>query len=212
MTTQMLSAASAFAERDFEIGNTHFRVHKLLPMRGFQVLEMIRSALGGKLASVLSDTDSGVATVIVGAALSLPPEAVERISAALYERVEFARPGSDYMALTPATQPMAFEDIEPVQIYELLIRCLAVNFTASWDAILSRIREIRPVESSPAEYRNVEPFFGVLLEERIVNLPDLKRYDDEGEPLVSLADCCDLHEVLMRRAENERLAHERAQG
>ena len=57
---------------------------------------------------------------------------------------------------------------------------------------------------------NLEPFFGVLLEEGKVTPKQLREYDRDGEPYVTLEDCCDWHEALMRRAENEHRMYEKA--
>ena len=40
---------------------------------------------------------------------------------------------------------------------------------------------------------------------------DLKKRLPNGDPLIDLADVCDANEVLLRRAENERRARDRAE-
>ena len=37
----------------------------------------------------------------------------------------------------------------------------------------------------------------------MVSLAELRRIEPDGEPTVSLADCYDMHEVLIRKAEND---------
>ena len=87
--------------------------------------------------------------MIASIALSLDPVDIERISNAMYERVEFAS-GGDFMPLNEATQPMAFDGMEPFEIYELVLRCLSVNFFASLDALLSRIQGASRASPSPS--------------------------------------------------------------
>ena len=49
----------------------------------------------------------------------------------------------------------------------------------------------------------------MLVEEGMVrSFSEFRQIEADGEPLHSLKDCCDMHEVLLRKAENRRLAHE----
>ena len=138
-----------FTESEFNIGTTHFKVHKLAPKTGFKVLEMIRTAVGPGLSSL--PVEGGTMSIITNVVFSIPEDAVERISNAMYERVEFSPAGSTGGAMPLlASLEMATEAFEPFEFYELLARCLAVNFTGSWDAILSRIQAPAPNSTQPS--------------------------------------------------------------
>ena len=157
MTTQsrIASALQRFNESEFTLGNRRFRVHKLPTdwwngdkPGSFQVFEMLRTALAGNFPTALAESNEGSGALIIRSLMSIPTETIEKVAAAMYARVEFAPPDSDYLLLTPATRPMAFEEFEPFMVYELIGRCFAVNFTASWDALLSRMAESTPESDS----------------------------------------------------------------
>ena len=104
----------------------------------------------------------------------------------------------------------AFKDLDAVHVYEILVRALAVNFTASWAAIQSRFTSSRP-GYTPVRTRNIDPFFAHPVEAGRIYQPDLYRRREDGEPVVSLKDVCDANEILMVAAENQRRAERDAE-
>ena len=57
-----------------------------------------------------------------------------------------------------------------------------------------------------AEYRNVPGFIAAPIDARLCSLADLNSRGTNGDPLLDLGDVCDLNEILIVRAENERRA------
>ena len=85
--------------------------------------------------------------------LSLNPSFVTYVRKILFERVAF----SNRLALDPmplaGSEDMAFGGLEPVAIYEVLARALAVNFTASWQYAVSKFQNVSlgSIPSAPSE-------------------------------------------------------------
>ncbi len=129
--------AEKYTEQDFTIGQTKFSIEKLLPMEGFRVLEEIRAALGTRLAN--TPADSGVATVIASVALSIPPAVVDTIMRDMFAHVTFTNHLQATRATLAGNEGTAFDGLEPVNVYEVFVRCLAVNFFSSLEDGLSRL-------------------------------------------------------------------------
>ena len=143
-----LSALESLTELECQIGETRFFFDKLGAMAAWQILERIRHELSRTPAVELTAaTDVGV---LVRAILALDPVFIERLRCDLFAHVRFA----NTKALTPqplaGAEDMAFEGegVEPVAVYEVLVRSLAVNFTASFGAVVSQFGD-EPPSSSP---------------------------------------------------------------
>jgi len=114
-----------------QLGQTHFRIEKLPAMAAFDVLEQIRVALGGVWPDV--DLDSGVGSGMLGAILRIPKDELAQIRAALFRAVFFRSPKVRGQEATLAgMEDMAFEGLEPVSVYRVLIGAVAVNFRDSF--------------------------------------------------------------------------------
>ena len=135
----VMAAAAKYSETDFKLGDTTFYVRKLTAMRGHKVSEMIRAAVG--VQTLRFGGASDVPTLIAGIILSLNPVDVEAITKVMWERVEFKNGTAQTPLPLLGNEDMAFEHLEPVDVYEVIVRCLAVNFTASLEGILSRMPE-----------------------------------------------------------------------
>ena len=139
--------AASFDERELTIGETHFTINKLLPMDGFRVMEKIRVAVGKSIRSV--ETGDTPATAIVSVLLSLPEETIAQIKTILFGAVTFTNRNAQTPRGLARDEAMAFVGLEPIHVYEVLARCLAVNFTQSFVEITSRMAAIAP--DSPSQ-------------------------------------------------------------
>ena len=137
--------AEEFLATEVEIGETRFRFSKLPAMRGYALLEKIRTAIG-RHAGVQSSAGMGA---IVRAVLSLPPEFVEEVRIELFGEVKFSNRMAQTAQTLAGAEDTAFADLEPVAVYEVLVRCLAVNFTESFRQIASRLGVGEATSSSP---------------------------------------------------------------
>ena len=104
----------------------------------------------------------------------------------------------------------AFDGLEAVHVYQVLLRAFAVNFTGS----IGRTDSPSPPEPEYriAEFANIPAFFAVPIGAGIggLSLEACKGYHPDGSPRVTLDEVCDYNEILCVRAENERRAMEAA--
>lgn len=147
--------AGKFLDRQFTVtgddgGKTHFTITKLMPFEGFRVLDKIREAVGEQAAKL--PADASVQNIIVAIAMSIPSEKLEAIMRPLFTSVTFTSatvktpaPVADHNTI----DEMAFNGLEPITIYNLLLRCLAVNFFSSFTAIKSLLATANPSSNSP---------------------------------------------------------------
>lgn len=145
----LIEKAKNLANPEFAIKDVKFRVTKLAPLKGFDLFEYIRFNLASN-----ADTDDGVnssetksAILFFKAVLTLQPNIIKNIMGDLFVNVEFMRPGvvdKKYAKLV-GLEEMAFSTLEVIHIYELFIRCLAVNFSASFHAIASEFPDVETI-------------------------------------------------------------------
>ena len=131
-------------DTEFEIGGTRFFVAKLSAVAGFDLLEVIRHEIGksGVLGKEISDTTAADTNAMwLQMVLSLDPAFVAYIRKILFEKVEFSNHLSARQPLA-GVEDTAFLDLEPVAIYEVLVRALTVNFTASLESVVSKFQNV----------------------------------------------------------------------
>ena len=128
---------------EFEIDGTRFFIAKLPAMGAFALLEMIRHELGRAPALSMPEATSGADTMsLLKIVLSLDPAFVRRVRSTLFEKVSFSNARAVDPQPLAGSEDMAFDGLEPVAVYETLLRCLAVNFTESLRAIASRFPDV----------------------------------------------------------------------
>lgn len=137
-------------ERQFTIGKTTFYITKLQCMEGLDVLEDIRVAMGAANVAinqeVLKNADSAGA-MIVNLFLKVPKRDVAVIQSKLFTSVSFTRKGNIASAIPlHGSEDMAFDGLEPADVYQVLVRALLVNFTKSLTGMMSLMDE---TQSSP---------------------------------------------------------------
>ena len=157
--------AQSFQERDIDLNGTKFTIGKLLAEENFELMEILRPALGDKLHDLL---DKGLqehkgedaakkqkqrtqdfAVAMITAILGLPAPVIRDVRERLFRHVSFTnRLAVDPMVLAEDTGT-AFVDLEFIHIYEMLVRCMAVNFTQSFRDLASRFGAPLPNSPSP---------------------------------------------------------------
>ena len=120
---------------EFEIGGTRFAVSKLPAMAAFDLLEAIRHELGKSQAlslptKALNEDDRSIAAFLK-VVLSLDPAFVRQVRQKLFEKVAFSNTRVPTPQQLAGAEEMAFDGLEPIAIYEVLLRSAAVNFTPS---------------------------------------------------------------------------------
>lgn len=140
MDDKLLSVAGKFTETSFQIGSTSFQIRKLLPFEGFEVLEELRAAVGAKLANLPAGVSA--ATAIVAIAMAIPPSSVKSVMGRLFAEVRYSNASAQTQAALAhggVIDQAGFEGLEPVAVYEVFVRVLAVNFFSSFSGSLSAL-------------------------------------------------------------------------
>ena len=140
--------ASGFRAKEFTIKGTRFRISKLLPEEGFEVSEILREGLGARLATI--GATASIETAVAAMFLSLPAATVERVRQRLFEEVYFKNKLTNKQWLNLAQERgMGFTDLEPLHVYEVLMRALVVNFLESLLELPSRFPILNRASSPP---------------------------------------------------------------
>lgn len=138
------------AERQFTLGEppraVQFRVAKLNAMPCFRLWESVRVAA---FDSLRKGNDLALGTNVITAILSLPEEVVERLRAEMFRRVWFRTPEVSGELLLAGAEDTAFELIGASAVYQVLGRCIAINFFDTLSAALSRSGAGSPISSPP---------------------------------------------------------------
>lgn len=118
-------------------GETEFTIAKMPATKGWDVLEQIRENAGGALNMQHA---GGIESAIQTLVAALPRTFARELRNTMFEYVTFR----NRMAVSPMTlagnEETAFDAIEaePIAIYEIFLRSLAVGFTPSFVALLEK--------------------------------------------------------------------------
>ena len=128
-------------ENDFTIAQTRFVIDKLPAMRAYDLLEAIRYEVG---TTDQQGTIEWRADTLIGLILGLKPAFVKQVRDKLFAAVHFTNENAQTPQPLLGAEDTAFKGLEPVSVYEVLTRCLAVNFMPSLHVIISKLpSEIR---------------------------------------------------------------------
>ena len=127
-------------EPEVEITGTRFFIAKLPAMAAFDLMELIRHELGKSQSVALPEGAPDVlVSGLIRMVMSLDPAFVSGVRRKLFERVSFSNQRAPTPQQLAGAEDMAFNGLEPVAVYEVLVRSLAVNFTPSLRALGSRL-------------------------------------------------------------------------
>ena len=139
---------SSLTASEYQIGDARFFFAKLPALEAWDLLERIRFEFGKVSVEASSPLDSdGSGASLLQTVLSLNPMFVRSVRDKLFEHVSFTnRYASDPQPLHGA-EDTAFAGLEPVAVYEVLARALAVNFIESFQRLGSLLPDARPTMS-----------------------------------------------------------------
>ena len=135
---QLANAASEYRKTTVKIGDTTFKINKLMVMDSLDVLEDIREGMGQRLLDL---ENVSLQEAIVRAVIGAPRELVARIRDRLFEEVTFKNQSAKTHVTLAGSEEMAFENLSAVDVYEVLVRSLAVNFFDSFQELASRFTQ-----------------------------------------------------------------------
>ena len=134
---EMIKGIKGLKDSEFSMCGVKFQVKKLSPIAGFHMFEKIRYEISSNAESSEAEPDSPL--LFYKAVLTLEPRVIEEIRVELFKSVSFRGNGveSGWMELD-GSEEMALQGMEALHIYELLIRCLSVNFSGSFHALIQK--------------------------------------------------------------------------
>ena len=136
-------------------GDTEFTISKLPATKGWDTLERIREQIGRDFQFPRGEELGVIIMKTIG---GLPRSFVADIRTTMFEHVTFR----NRMAVSPMTlagnEEMAFDavEIEPADIYDLFLRTLCVNFTASFRDLFDKMSRSQS-QSSPSPDTGTSP-------------------------------------------------------
>ena len=137
------TSIDSLTETEVEIAGTRFFIAKLPAMAAFDMMEIVRHELGRSQAGALQNGEpDAMFPGLINMVMSLDPTFVSQVRRKLFERVSFANTRASTPQQLAGAEDMAFDGLEPVAVYEVLVRCLAVNFTPSLHALGSRFNGV----------------------------------------------------------------------
>jgi len=142
----MIKSIKGLNDQELTMEGVKFQIIKLSPFDGFRLFEDIRYALFTNADSAQAEPES--ALLFYKAILTLKPSVIEGFRDRLFKNVQFRGNGVEtgWMPID-GSEDMAFNKMEFIHIYELLVRCLAVNFTGSFHAIISKFPGLKRLMS-----------------------------------------------------------------
>lgn len=143
---RLLARTADWKQKECTLGRTRFRIEKMLPMQGFEVLEMVRSAVGDRFRTLSAET--GTAGALISVILGIDPPALRSIMDRLFRSVHFTNANVKTPMVVFGNEGMAFESCQPIDVYELLARCLTVNFRESFSDLFPELAAVLS-DSSP---------------------------------------------------------------
>ena len=146
--------AEELTKTEFEIGRTRFFIAKLPAIAAFDLLELIRHEVGKSADLVVPEgSENKRVATLLPLMLSLDPAFVKRVRTTLFEKVSYSNDRVPTPQKLAGAEDMAFDGSEAVAVYEVLLRCLAVNFTASLRAVGSKFKDagLTSSPSTPSE-------------------------------------------------------------
>ena len=143
-----MDGLAGFADdTDVEFGETRFHIAKLPAVQARRTWRELLHAIGETgMAGSLGGLDLADAAfaptallVLVQGVLTLDVDYLERLQGQIFSAVTFQNGAAATPQPVGPAQEMAFMTLEPVEVDELLLRGLAVNFTPSLQRLVSRL-------------------------------------------------------------------------
>ena len=146
---QISAISNSWRETKFKIKETEFTISKLYPMDAFHCMEVIRVGIAPILSKMKTDESGDIPlSTLLSACLSMPRATVDEASKMLFERITFINQYAKTPVKVGGNEEMAFADLDPIAIYNVLMRAVVVNFGESLSEVMRRA-EAATATSSP---------------------------------------------------------------
>ena len=206
---------------EFQGHDVRFEIRKLLPMPAKQVFtahvrpllaEALQEAIkmGVKLSEGMEPEDlkrEGM-KLMAGAFAGAPQVHYEAIVHAMYDQIWYTKNGEGPIRLTTDVEN-GLRRAGPGAHSAARGEGLCGKFSRVLGRARVGVTPPRP-RFSVASTVNIEPFFGHPVAAKLCTLKDLKSRRPDGDPVLDLADVCDLNEILIIESHNEAAASKAA--
>ena len=194
-------------DRILTYGDVTFEIGKMLPMEAYEVfMRHVRPLLEGA-ASV--NADGGGLSLIAGILSKAPYDHVEAVRTALFRLVWFNSSATTQKMMLSGNEELAFKDLTGGHVAVVVGQGVSYKF--------SRVLGRSPIGASPSgpgysalKSVNTNPFFWNPVEAGHCKWEAYKMRDAGGDPLIDLADVCDMNERLLVSAVNRERADAKA--
>ena len=143
-SAKLADSVEGWKEADFKIGETEFFIQKLGPLEAFSTMEKLRVAIAPALTAIRVDEDEDIASgfaAIIGELMKINPAHLAEIREDIFRRIRFKNGIARTGRVLLGSEDMAFKDLLPTHIYEVLGRGLVVNFLECFSDALRRGEE-----------------------------------------------------------------------
>ena len=141
-----MELGEGLAAREVTFGDVTFRFGKLLAEEGFELFEQLRPGLSPALQKIeltpdlFEGTEEEIKKKVLGFIFrlalqvfaTLPPEIVKIAKTPLFRQVTFKSPADKRVLVLAGNTALAFKDLEPIHIYQVIVRAFWVNFRSSF--------------------------------------------------------------------------------
>ena len=135
------------AKEEVTIKGTKFNIQKPLCQDAWDLLEVLRPCFILASDYLNFDMDEGKPNfdIVLGQALfkivaGAPRDIIKETKDRLFNKIYWTTKDSPNPITISMDSEGAFNKLEPVHIYELIVRGLIINFRGSWDELRSRFR------------------------------------------------------------------------
>ena len=127
-------------DHETKIGDTTFLIDKMPSVKGWVTLLSIRQEVGKTVGAELpAGNQDAVLKALFGVFLQLPTDYIIKLQAILFDYVRFKNGSALDFQILRGAEEMAFQNLEPINIGEVIVRSLAINFTNSFRDLAGRI-------------------------------------------------------------------------
>lgn len=132
-------------------GTVTFTFKKMMPLDAWKLFDAMRPSIAGVLGKFPEDLKApGAAGQVAAAIGEFPPMVLEAIRSELFKFVKYQSATTQSPNTLFGDENSAFQNLEPVIIYEVIVRAFLVNFFESFLALESRfpiVAELRQPNS-----------------------------------------------------------------
>ena len=145
---KLLELSASWRQEKFRIGGTTYIVKKLLPLDAWETMEIIREGIGPAIMDTnVSEEGRIKLTDMLLAFVNLDRSVVAQVRDRLFEEVRFTNKTAKTPLIVAENMEIAFQGLDFMAVYEVLIRAVVINFGESLSVRMRREGAATPPSS-----------------------------------------------------------------